>query len=60
MFILSVFKDYLYVCKLFTQEEYGHMVLLSLFDAVDDTVLVKKIVFPVSFMRKIYSVSTNG
>ena len=31
------------------QEEFGHLVLLALFDSVDDTVLVRKIVFPVSF-----------
>ena len=32
----------------FTQEEYGHLVMLSLFDVIDDTVLVKKVIFPVS------------
>ena len=31
-----------------TQEEYGHLVLLALFDVIDDTVLVKKVIFPVS------------
>ncbi|KAK3730600.1 hypothetical protein QZH41_018820, partial [Actinostola sp. cb2023] len=44
--ILKTFKTFIpKICK----EEYGHMVLLSLFDAVDDTVLVKKIVFPMLF-----------
>ncbi|XP_031550524.1 pumilio homolog 3-like isoform X2 [Actinia tenebrosa] len=41
--ILKTFKTYIAkICK----EEYGHLVLLSLFDVVDDTVLVKKIIFP--------------
>ena len=31
------------------QEEFGHLVLLALFDCVDDTVLVKKIMFSVRF-----------
>lgn len=30
------------------QEESGHIVLLGLFDCVDDTVLVKKVVLSVS------------
>ena len=33
----------------FFQEEFGHLVLLALFDCVDDTVLVKKIMFSVRF-----------
>ncbi|EDO42548.1 predicted protein [Nematostella vectensis] len=41
--ILKTFKTYIpKICK----EEYGHLVMLSLFDVVDDTVLVKKIIFP--------------
>ncbi|XP_002156370.2 pumilio homolog 3 isoform X1 [Hydra vulgaris] len=41
--IIKSFKTYvLKICK----EEYGHMVMLALFDTVDDTVLVKKAIFP--------------
>ena len=29
------------------QEEFGHLVMLAIFDSVDDTVLVKKVIFPV-------------
>jgi len=40
--ILKSFKTYVMkICK----EEYGHLVMLALFDAVDDTVLVKKAIF---------------
>ncbi|XP_068725822.1 pumilio homolog 3-like [Montipora capricornis] len=41
--LIKSFKTY-YV-KI-AKEEFGHLVLLALFDSVDDTVLVKKIVFP--------------
>ena len=44
------------------QEEFGHLVLLALFDCVDDTVLVKKIMFSVrlrlfSFSSKVMYVT---
>lgn len=40
--ILKSFKTFVVkICK----EEYGHLVLLALFDSVDDTVLVKKAIF---------------
>ena len=31
----------------FSQEEHGHLVLLGIFDSVDDTVLVSKIILSV-------------
>lgn len=41
--LIKSFKSYyVKICK----EEFGHLVLLALFDCVDDTVLVKKVVFP--------------
>jgi len=41
--IIKTFKTYVTkICK----EEYGHLVLLALFDVIDDTVLVKKALFP--------------
>lgn len=41
--ILKSFKTHVAkICK----EEYGHLVMLALFDVVDDTVLVKKALFP--------------
>lgn len=41
--ILKSFKTFVIkICK----EEYGHLVMLALFDVVDDTVLVKKALFP--------------
>ncbi|KAL9950331.1 hypothetical protein ACROYT_G042818 [Oculina patagonica] len=41
--LIKSFKSYFVkICK----EEFGHLVLLALFDCVDDTVLVKKIMFP--------------
>lgn len=41
--ILKSFKTYvLKICK----EEFGHLVMLALFDVFDDTVLVKKALFP--------------
>lgn len=40
--LVKSFKSYyVKICK----EEFGHLVLLALFDCVDDTVLVKKIMF---------------
>lgn len=40
--LIKSFKSYyVKICK----EEFGHLVLLALFDCVDDTVLVKKIMF---------------
>ena len=39
------------------QEEFGHLVLLALFDCVDDTVLVKKIMFSVRL--KLFSFSSK-
>ena len=41
--ILKSFKTFVVkICK----EEFGHLVMLALFDVVDDTVLVKKALFP--------------
>ena len=34
------------------QEEFGHRVLFALFDTMDDTVLLKKVIFPVSYFFK--------
>ena len=34
------------------QEEYGHRVLLTLFDVVDDTKLVSKVIIEVRFLSK--------
>ena len=42
--IKSLKTNIVKVCK----EEYGHMVLLSIFDSVDDTKLVRVIVLDVS------------
>ncbi|XP_071800235.1 pumilio homolog 3-like [Asterias amurensis] len=39
--IIKSFKTF--VCKI-SKEEYGHQVLLALFDCVDDTVLVRKVI----------------
>ena len=44
MIIKSLKTNIVKVCK----EEYGHMVLLSIFDSVDDTKLVRVIVLDVS------------
>jgi len=41
--IIKSFKTYIVkICK----EEFGHQVLLALFDVIDDTVLLKKAIFP--------------
>ena len=43
--IIKSFKPYISkICK----EEYGHLVLLTLFDVVDDTKLVQKAILTVS------------
>lgn len=36
------------------QGEFGHLVLLAIFDCVDDTKLVKQAVLSVSLMRKYF------
>lgn len=44
--IVKSFKTYVSkICK----EEYGHMVLLALFDVVDDTKLVHKVILEVRY-----------
>ena len=43
--IIKTFKTYVgKICK----EEYGHMVMLAIFDCVDDTKLVQKVLIEVS------------
>lgn len=45
--VLKSFKTYVAkICK----EEYGHMVLLAAFDAVDDTKFVHKVIVDVSIL----------
>ena len=45
--VIKTFKTYVAkICK----EEYGHMVLLVVFDVVDDTTLVNKIIIAVSIL----------
>ena len=43
------------VCK----EEAGHMALLAIFDSVDDTVLVQKVILDVSIMLNWTSLRSN-
>lgn len=59
-FIVNLLEYWLLLFNL--QEEFGHLVLLALFDCVDDTVLVKKIMFSVrlkllSFSSKVMYVT---
>jgi pumilio family protein 6 len=42
--IIKSFKTYI---RKICMEEYGHLVMLAVFDSVDDTVLVKKVIIPV-------------
>jgi pumilio family protein 6 len=41
--IIKSFKTYI---RKICMEEYGHLVMLAVFDSVDDTVLVKKVIIP--------------
>lgn len=59
-FMVNLLEYWLLLFNL--QEEFGHLVLLALFDCVDDTVLVKKIMFSVrlkllSFSSKVMYVT---
>ena len=54
-FMVNLLEYWLLLFNL--QEEFGHLVLLALFDCVDDTVLVKKIMFSVRL--KLFSFSSK-
>ena len=47
--IVKSFKSYV---KKICMEENGHVVMMALFDTVDDTVLVRKIIISVSSWEK--------
>ena len=40
----------------FSQEEHGHLVLLGIFDSVDDTVLVSKIILSVRHQQQYFKI----
>jgi pumilio family protein 6 len=54
--MIRSFKPYVIkICK----EEFGHMVLLRLFDVVDDTVLVRKAILSVRSFIDVHTHHTN-